>query len=398
MGLRNFHADIVFCGRERGGGLPDDLANRRINRPLFCFVPGQRVRYGCGVMMATSNAPATAGTAMPRASGGGSMVSAGGIPRIPRDLDGYARIPRKRRNRLTCNPLANSTGTAPSSCVACYGYRYYDPLTGRWPSRDPIEEEGGLNLYGFVGNDGVSRWDFLGLAVGVWEDYKVVGKSFINGIPRVASVGFRVGLPAPNFNPLISPLPGVPLPNSSTPFEADARLRFLAARVGGLAAFNENPRTDAKDGEYRLFAEMKTSFCCEANGNILYRPLRKDHAEGAELGPISGTADLNASMNRVNPGEVSLKWFVWGRPSLIVEPGMQWVAFRRSTQIWHRAEISFSCDESNKVKYEEKVFRGSAFPSRRYWVNGGRPKGDVAQGSFSDLWREHPRMPGFVAE
>jgi len=47
--------------------------------------------------------------------------------------------------------------------VADYLYRYYDPLTGRWPSRDPIEEEGGLNLYGFVGNDGVNNRDFLGL-------------------------------------------------------------------------------------------------------------------------------------------------------------------------------------------------------------------------------------------
>ena len=46
--------------------------------------------------------------------------------------------------------------------VAYYGYRYYDPITGRWPSRDPIEEEGGLNLYGFVGNDGVDRFDVLG--------------------------------------------------------------------------------------------------------------------------------------------------------------------------------------------------------------------------------------------
>jgi RHS repeat-associated protein len=43
-----------------------------------------------------------------------------------------------------------------------YGYRYYDPNTGRWPSRDPIEEEGGVNLYGFVGNDGVDKIDVLG--------------------------------------------------------------------------------------------------------------------------------------------------------------------------------------------------------------------------------------------
>ncbi|MCP5538197.1 MAG: hypothetical protein H7A51_18440 [Akkermansiaceae bacterium] len=43
-----------------------------------------------------------------------------------------------------------------------YGYRYYDPVTGRWPSRDPIEEDGGNNLYGFVGNDGVNNSDLLG--------------------------------------------------------------------------------------------------------------------------------------------------------------------------------------------------------------------------------------------
>ncbi|MDT9201221.1 RHS repeat-associated core domain-containing protein, partial [Limnospira sp. PMC 1042.18] len=44
-----------------------------------------------------------------------------------------------------------------------YGYRYYDPETGRWPNRDPIEEQGGYNLYGFVGNDGVNNFDYNGL-------------------------------------------------------------------------------------------------------------------------------------------------------------------------------------------------------------------------------------------
>lgn len=34
-----------------------------------------------------------------------------------------------------------------------------------WPSRDPIEEQGGLNLYGFVGNDGVNRYDLLGMMI-----------------------------------------------------------------------------------------------------------------------------------------------------------------------------------------------------------------------------------------
>ncbi|AHF92643.1 type IV secretion protein Rhs [Opitutaceae bacterium TAV5] len=44
-----------------------------------------------------------------------------------------------------------------------YGYRYYNPSTGRWPSRDPIEEEGGLNLYGMVENDVIGQIDALGL-------------------------------------------------------------------------------------------------------------------------------------------------------------------------------------------------------------------------------------------
>ena len=32
-----------------------------------------------------------------------------------------------------------------------------------WPSRDPIGERGGINLYGMVGNDPVGNWDYLGL-------------------------------------------------------------------------------------------------------------------------------------------------------------------------------------------------------------------------------------------
>ncbi|MCU0797071.1 MAG: RHS repeat-associated core domain-containing protein, partial [Akkermansiaceae bacterium] len=44
-----------------------------------------------------------------------------------------------------------------------YGYRYFDPVTGRWPSRDPIGESGGMNLYGMVRNSPVNFFDHLGL-------------------------------------------------------------------------------------------------------------------------------------------------------------------------------------------------------------------------------------------
>jgi RHS repeat-associated protein len=44
-----------------------------------------------------------------------------------------------------------------------YGYRYYIPEIGRWPSRDPIGEMGGLNEYGFVGNSPTITIDATGL-------------------------------------------------------------------------------------------------------------------------------------------------------------------------------------------------------------------------------------------
>ena len=50
----------------------------------------------------------------------------------------------------------------PSDALCYYGYRYYNPQLGRWPSRDPIEEEGGLNLYGFVYNRPINLIDQLG--------------------------------------------------------------------------------------------------------------------------------------------------------------------------------------------------------------------------------------------
>ena len=46
-----------------------------------------------------------------------------------------------------------------------YGYRYYSPELGRWLTRDPIEEDGGDNLYAFCGNNGVSMVDSFGKAV-----------------------------------------------------------------------------------------------------------------------------------------------------------------------------------------------------------------------------------------
>jgi RHS repeat-associated protein len=73
-----------------------------------------------------------------------------------------------------------------------YGFRYYDPETGRWLNRDPIEEEGGLNLYGFVGNDPVNEVDLLGLAI-IWGERDVSDESAsccLESKPYWAALGY----------------------------------------------------------------------------------------------------------------------------------------------------------------------------------------------------------------
>jgi len=44
-----------------------------------------------------------------------------------------------------------------------YGYRFYSPALGRWISRDPIEEDGVINLYQHCHNISLSYYDYLGL-------------------------------------------------------------------------------------------------------------------------------------------------------------------------------------------------------------------------------------------
>ena len=40
-----------------------------------------------------------------------------------------------------------------------YNYRYYSPQLGRWTKRDPIEEQGGSNLYALLNNNSINFMD-----------------------------------------------------------------------------------------------------------------------------------------------------------------------------------------------------------------------------------------------
>ena len=67
-------------------------------------------------------------------------------------------------NKTQCSRLENHTftyDTAPG--VRYYGYRYYSTELGRWVSRDPIGEMGGVYESLFIGNNPIGKFDLLGL-------------------------------------------------------------------------------------------------------------------------------------------------------------------------------------------------------------------------------------------
>jgi RHS repeat-associated protein len=78
----------------------------------------------------------------------------------------------QNRYRFSTKPLDSEVTGAP---LYYYGYRYYDPITGSWPSRDSIGERGGVNLYAIVRNNSVNRIDRLGLDVWVENTTAVHG-------------------------------------------------------------------------------------------------------------------------------------------------------------------------------------------------------------------------------
>ncbi len=70
---------------------------------------------------------------------------------------------RASGTQAKANPFRWSTKfTDGETDLVYYGYRYYSASTGRWINRDPIAEDGGINLYAFVLNRPINGVDPLG--------------------------------------------------------------------------------------------------------------------------------------------------------------------------------------------------------------------------------------------
>jgi RHS repeat-associated protein len=80
------------------------------------------------------------------------------------DYDPFGNTLQETGTALNASPFRYSTKYTDSETnLVYYGRRYYNPQTGRFINRDPIEETGGMNLYGFVNNNPANKIDQLGM-------------------------------------------------------------------------------------------------------------------------------------------------------------------------------------------------------------------------------------------
>ncbi|MCF6313821.1 MAG: RHS repeat-associated core domain-containing protein [Verrucomicrobiales bacterium] len=89
-----------------------------------------------------------------------TITDTAGVAVAQYEYDAYGNVVASVGAYVSENPYRYSTKYSDDeSGWLYYGFRFYSVKTGRWISRDPIGERGGVNLYGFVGNDGVNAVD-----------------------------------------------------------------------------------------------------------------------------------------------------------------------------------------------------------------------------------------------
>jgi RHS repeat-associated protein len=114
------------------------------------------------------------------------MIDSTGTTRARYEHDAYGR-----RNKVSGDLEADFAFTGHyfhgASGLHLTLFRAYDADSGRWLNRDPLEEEGGLNLYGYVLNNPLNYFDPLGLSWGS------AAGSFVWGAGTSAAYAYTVG-------------------------------------------------------------------------------------------------------------------------------------------------------------------------------------------------------------
>ena len=217
------------------------------------------------------------------------------------------------------------------------GHRYYDSGTGRWLTRDPIGYDGGINLYGYVGNTGVNGIDPSGLNI------SVIGPEGVEAAEWVAEDAGPLGWDTTSQAVTPKPLPGpgpLPLPPTVVPpappkpdeeceigtrwlrIVSDTEASLINQSGGAVPSLGRNPYY-GRDGSrvfdpsaldymkgYAAFDKAGdyknlVSFCVDSN----YNPQNNSADWTADNGARKPTTEWNIRVSTFN-------WHLLGRPSI----------------------------------------------------------------------------------
>ena len=92
-----------------------------------------------------------------------SLIDAAGTKVAEYVYDPFGRLLSSTGELAEINPFRFSSEQYDDETgLVYYNYRYYSPELGRWIKRDPIGEDGGVNLYAMVENSPVNKIDLYG--------------------------------------------------------------------------------------------------------------------------------------------------------------------------------------------------------------------------------------------
>ncbi len=156
-----------------------------------------------GLVMITDHAGSTYHfTAYDESGNITALVKSDGSTSANYEYDPFGQTIRITGSLAKANPLRFSTKfTDDETDLIYYGYRYYHPSLGRWINRDPIGEDGGIDIYAFVLNNPINGIDTDGRVTfaDLWADlesllyYYTYPQVYINffrsALVQIASIG-----------------------------------------------------------------------------------------------------------------------------------------------------------------------------------------------------------------
>ncbi|MGD8454627.1 MAG: RHS repeat-associated core domain-containing protein [Phycisphaerae bacterium] len=218
------------------------------------------------------------------------------------EYDPYGAVVAQSGDYAAANPFRFSTKYWDDETgLGCWGRRYYDPRTGRWMSRDPIEEYDGLCLYLFAHNVPVAEVDALGLATD-WDLDKSLREPWMRRpSPPPAPPRPRSGCCGPEIGPQLRDL----LDNIADAFGTKnaAQKEGFCRRLFGLWNWDIDQLTSA-------------------SGTKDPNPFKY---EGCSTGDCDGAVQVDGSCYRAN----ELNYILWGKANRLCRDSIdEWAPIR----------------------------------------------------------------------